>query len=72
MSAATANGTAQAGVDYAAAALSGQTFPPGTPLSQIPGVTPKNNPNPSETILYVNGIMTPMDGQLHEAPGVLR
>ena len=34
----------------------GQTFAPGTPLSQIPGVTPKNNPNPSETILYVNGI----------------
>ena len=30
--------------------------PPGTPLSQIPGVTPKDNPNPTETILYVNGI----------------
>src|SRR5690348_398968 len=28
----------------------GQTFPPGTPLSQIPGVTPRNNPNPTETI----------------------
>src|SRR6476660_9251807 len=25
----------------------GQTFAPGTPLSQIPGVTPANNPNPS-------------------------
>ncbi|WP_224248197.1 hypothetical protein [Hyalangium gracile] len=34
----------------------GQTFNPGTPLSQVPGVTPKNNPNPSETIIYVNGI----------------
>ena len=25
----------------------GQTFPPGTPLKDIPGVTPRNNPNPS-------------------------
>ncbi|MBN1203473.1 MAG: hypothetical protein JXB05_00930 [Myxococcaceae bacterium] len=41
----------------------GQTFPPGTPLSDIPGVTPKNNPNPSETILYVNGINTTKEGQ---------
>jgi len=48
----------------------GQTFPPSTPLSQIPGVTPKNNPNPSETILYVNGIMTPLDGQLKEMQSI--
>jgi len=48
----------------------GQTFPPGTPLSQIPGVTPKNNPNPSETILYVNGIMTPLDGQMKEMQSI--
>ncbi|KFE70458.1 hypothetical protein [Hyalangium minutum] len=41
----------------------GQTFNPGTPLSQIPGVTPKNNPNPSETILYVNGIGDTKDKQ---------
>ncbi|HYH99009.1 hypothetical protein [Hyalangium sp.] len=41
----------------------GQTFPPGTPLNDIPGVTPKNNPNPSSTILYVNGINTTKDGQ---------
>jgi hypothetical protein len=41
----------------------GQTFNPGTPLSQIPGVTPKNNPNPSETILYVNGIGDNKDKQ---------
>src|SRR5262245_32280453 len=41
----------------------GQTFPPGTPLSDIPGVTPKNNPNPSSTIVYVNGINTTKDGQ---------
>ncbi|HZH75492.1 MAG TPA: hypothetical protein VEY88_05635 [Archangium sp.] len=48
----------------------GQTFPPSTPLGQIPGVTPKNKPNPSETILYVNGIMTPMDGQLKEMQSI--
>ncbi|KFE62725.1 hypothetical protein [Hyalangium minutum] len=48
----------------------GQTFPPGTPLSQIPGVTPKNNPNPSETLLYVNGIMTPLDGQMKEMQSI--
>jgi hypothetical protein len=41
----------------------GKTFPPGTPLSQIPGVTPRNNPNPDRTILYVNGINTTKDAQ---------
>ncbi|NVJ25211.1 hypothetical protein HUW62_28700 [Myxococcus sp. AM011] len=44
----------------------GQTFAPGTPLKDIPGVTPQNNPNPSKTILYVNGIMTPAANQLSE------
>lgn len=43
----------------------GQTFNPGTPLSQLPGVTPKNNPNPSETILYVNGIGDTKDAQFN-------
>jgi hypothetical protein len=41
----------------------GQTFPPGTPLSQVPGVTPLNNPNPTRTMLYVNGINTTKDAQ---------
>jgi hypothetical protein len=41
----------------------GQTFPPGTPLSQIPGVTPRDNPNPAKTIIYVNGILTPKESQ---------
>jgi hypothetical protein len=41
----------------------GQTFPPGTALADIPGVTPKNNPNPSQTVLYVNGINTTKEGQ---------
>jgi hypothetical protein len=48
----------------------GQTFPPGTDMSRIPGVTPKGNPNPSETILYVNGIMTPLEGQLKEMQAI--
>jgi hypothetical protein len=41
----------------------GQTFPPGTPLSQIPGVTPRNDPNPAQTVLYVNGISNTKDAQ---------
>ncbi|MFL5357416.1 hypothetical protein [Archangium sp.] len=41
----------------------GKTFPPGTSLSDIPGVTPRNNPNPTKTVIYVNGIMTNKDGQ---------
>jgi hypothetical protein len=41
----------------------GQTFPPGTPLSQVPAVMPKNNTNPTKTIIYVNGIMTPKEAQ---------
>ena len=48
----------------------GESFKPGTPLNQIPGVTPLKNPNPSETILYVNGIMTPAEGQLHEMTAI--
>jgi hypothetical protein len=48
----------------------GQSFPPGTPLKDIPAVTPLDNPNPSKTILYVNGIMTPTAGQLHEMQSI--
>lgn len=48
----------------------GQTFEPGTPLKDIPGVTPQNNPNPSKTILYVNGIMTPAANQLSEMKSI--
>ncbi len=48
----------------------GQTFPPGTSLNQMPGVTPKGNANPKETILYVNGIMTPLDGQMKEMQSI--
>jgi hypothetical protein len=41
----------------------GKTFPAGTPLNQVPGVTPRNNPNPSETLVYVNGIQNDKDTQ---------
>ncbi|WP_317987868.1 PE-PPE domain-containing protein [Hyalangium gracile] len=44
----------------------GQTFEPGTPLDQIPGVTPWGNPNPTETVIYVNGISTDLAGQQAE------
>ncbi|PTL76762.1 hypothetical protein [Vitiosangium sp. GDMCC 1.1324] len=43
----------------------GKTFPPGTPLSQIPGVTPRNNPNPTQTFVYVNGISNTKDDQFN-------
>ena len=38
----------------------GQTFPPGTALSRIPAVTPRNTPKATSTILFVNGIQTPL------------
>ncbi|WNG22918.1 hypothetical protein F0U62_01920 [Cystobacter fuscus] len=41
----------------------GATFPPGTPLSQVPGVTPRDNAHPSETLLFVNGINNTKDKQ---------
>jgi hypothetical protein len=48
----------------------GKAFPPGTPLKDIPGVTPRDNANPGKTILYVNGIMTPVAGQLGEMQAI--
>ncbi|MFP2926339.1 hypothetical protein ACLESO_14190 [Pyxidicoccus sp. 3LG] len=48
----------------------GQTFPPGTPLSDIPAVTPRNNPNPTQTILYVNGIQTTKDAQANSLQAI--
>ena len=44
----------------------GKTFPPGTALKDIPGVTPKNNPNPSSTIVYVNDIFGDWTLSRHE------
>ena len=48
----------------------GQTFPPGTPLSDIPGVTPRNNPNPTETFIYVNGIQNTKDQQFNSMQAI--
>lgn len=48
----------------------GQTFPPGTPLANIPGVTPRNNPNPNTTVLYVNGIQTNLAGQANSLQAI--
>ncbi|RKG85960.1 hypothetical protein D7W82_18100 [Corallococcus sp. CA049B] len=44
----------------------GKVLPATTKLGDVPGITPKNNPNPDKTILYVNGIMTPTAGQVSE------
>ncbi|CAM3434986.1 hypothetical protein G4177_15030 [Corallococcus sp. ZKHCc1 1396] len=44
----------------------GKTLPASTKLGDVPGVTPKNDPNPDKTILYVNGIMTTTPGQVSE------
>ncbi|WP_434300084.1 hypothetical protein [Corallococcus exiguus] len=44
----------------------GKVLPSTTKLGDVPGITPKNNPNPDKTILYVNGIMTPTAGQVNE------
>lgn len=41
----------------------GQTFPPNTPLSQIPAVEPKGGVKNNETIIYTNGIQTTKEGQ---------
>jgi hypothetical protein len=48
----------------------GQTFPPGTPLKDIPGVTPRNNPNPTETFIYVNGISNTKDQQFNSMQAI--
>ena len=41
----------------------GQTFPPDTPLNQIPAVQPRNGAATDETVIYINGINTTKDGQ---------
>ncbi|WP_141324531.1 hypothetical protein [Myxococcus sp. AB025B] len=44
----------------------GQTFEPGTPLSDIPAFTPKNNPNATATVIYTNGMRTDLAKQTAE------
>lgn len=41
----------------------GQTFPPGTALSDVPAVTPENGAANEETLIYINGISTDLAGQ---------
>lgn len=48
----------------------GQTFEPGTPLNQLPAVTPRNNPNATATLIYVNGIATDKNGQSNELQAI--
>jgi len=49
--------------DGAFVGRNGQTFPPTTPLNQIPAVTPSDGRQPNETLIYINGINTTKDGQ---------
>ncbi|MFP2905643.1 hypothetical protein ACLESD_11415 [Pyxidicoccus sp. 3LFB2] len=49
---------------------SGQTFPPDTALTDIPAVTPRNNPNATQTVLYVNGIQTSKDAQANSLQAI--
>jgi hypothetical protein len=42
----------------------GRTYPPSTPLADVPAVTPGDGRAPVGTIIYVNGISTTKDGQL--------
>ncbi|SEU20336.1 hypothetical protein [Stigmatella erecta] len=48
----------------------GQTFSPDTPLSDVPAVTPRNNPNATDTVLYVNGINTTKDAQANSLQAI--
>lgn len=41
----------------------GQTYPAGTPVSQVPGVTPKGGVRNNDTIIYTNGIQTTKEVQ---------
>lgn len=41
----------------------GQTFPPGTALSDVPAVTPRGGATNDETLIYVNGIRTDVAAQ---------
>lgn len=41
----------------------GRTFPPNTPLRNVPAVTPRGGARNGETLIYVNGIQTNVAGQ---------
>jgi hypothetical protein len=46
-----------------------QTFAPGTPLSQIPGVQPEGKAAKG-TVVYVNGMLTPLTQQLEDMKAI--
>jgi hypothetical protein len=48
----------------------GQTFPPGTPLTEIPAVTPTGGARNKETLIYVNGIRTGVAGQANSLQAI--
>ncbi len=48
----------------------GQTFPPNTPLSQVPGYQPAGGVRNNETIIYTNGIQTDVAGQAASLQGI--
>lgn len=48
----------------------GETFAPGTPLGDIPAVTPAGGPRNNETLIYVNGISTTVGGQANSLQAV--
>jgi len=48
----------------------GRTFPPNTPLSNVPAVTPRNGVTNNETLIYVNGIRTDIGGQANSLQAI--
>jgi hypothetical protein len=48
----------------------GQTFSPNTALSDIPAVTPRNGVTNNETLIYVNGIRTNVQGQVNSLQAI--
>ena len=48
----------------------GQTFGPGTRLSEIPAVTPAGGARNNETLIYVNGICTNVAGQTNSLQAI--
>jgi hypothetical protein len=48
----------------------GQTFSPGTALSDVPAVTPRAGVTNNETLIYVNGIRTDVQGQTNSLQAI--
>lgn len=48
----------------------GQTFAPGTTLSEVPAVTPAGGVRNNETLIYVNGIRTDVNGQANSLQSI--